>query len=175
MPHKRKPVRTKIRDLLLNQTLAGPRVFENRTRKWGENEMPAICVYTDKESIEIHSHSPREYLRKLSITIECVHVLAKNVDDVLDTISDQVEVLLRQDDTLGGLVGSFELQESESAVVGESMKELGAVRLFYEAEYLSDESPNAIGDALEEIRASFDLAPKDGQLEATDIINLSQN
>jgi len=101
--HPRKQIRDKIVTLLIGKTDAAANVFPSRVRPIEEESLPTLQVYANSESVSIWQEAPREYERKLSLSIQITAKANDSLEDTLDHIAEQVEDLLRQDHTLGEL------------------------------------------------------------------------
>ena len=96
----RKQIRTVIKNALLNQTDADARVFTTRVTPVWVTELPVILVYDTEESVDIWAESPREYVRKISLSVQVLMEGEDDLDDDLDVVGQQVETVLYQDHTL---------------------------------------------------------------------------
>lgn len=114
MANRRKLIRKRVREVLLNQTDAGSKVYSNLSSPhWGENT-PEIAIFTRSETIEDLGTAPKEYKRTLELAIEIVaegtetpnENDGKLVEDIVDDIAEQVEAALEKDETLGEIPGS---------------------------------------------------------------------
>ena len=113
MPHPRKLIRHAIKAQLVNQTLAGARVFTTRFVSMKASIVPYVCIYTLQEAVDPESvkTAPRELKRLMDMIIELtikatdqiVSDNGGNIDDALDDFADQVERRISVDDTLKGL------------------------------------------------------------------------
>src|SRR5262249_8060575 len=99
--HPRKQIRDKVVSLLIGKTDASSNVFPSRVRPIEEPILPTIQVYANSETSEIWQEAPREYERKLSLSVQITAKADDSLEDVLDQIALQVEDALRQDHTLG--------------------------------------------------------------------------
>jgi len=134
---QRKIIREKIRDLLLDKTTCGTKVFENRMDQWWPENLPAISIYTRNETAEIWNVAPRKYKRRLSLSIEIVAKASGNVDDSLDLICDEVEAVMHGDDTLGGTCDDVVYQSTSISIVEDGEKLFSVARMDYEISYAS--------------------------------------
>lgn len=70
-------------------------VFESRVYNYSTDKMPGVLVYTTSEEAESEPLDERPFVRQLSVQIEG-HAKGKNVDDILDQISLEVESSIRE-------------------------------------------------------------------------------
>lgn len=97
--HTRAEIRAKVYELLLGQTTCGDAVYKNRARPFiqaegWQNELPALVIYTNDESVALYNEAPREYARTSNIIVEIHAAADEQTDDLLDNIAEQVEVLI---------------------------------------------------------------------------------
>lgn len=178
MTHPRKLIRDKIVERLKGNTDAGLRVYGSRVlpywngRQGLEAALPAILVYTLREPAEIFNQAPREYRRIVQVAVQAV-VMGEDVDDPLDDLARQIELCLFAEDTLDGTAADLVLQETEIVFTDEGEREMGAARLAWEVTYYDEIEP-ALEDNLATIQAEWDVAPADGDPEASDTITPEQ-
>lgn len=139
MSHPRKDIRDAVVTLLKNgSTDAGQSVFPNRESAVWVAELPSICVYTKEETAEPRDIRSRQYIRTISLVIECKRQATSLVDDDLDTICSQVEGILSADTT--GLTGTAlsSVYKGTSMLIDDSNSEanIGVATLNYEVQYI---------------------------------------
>lgn len=155
MAHPRTAIRNKVVELLLGHTDVAESVFASRVKPFlstgWQNELPAIVVYTMDENGEIYNAAPREYLRTVEVVVE-VHANADEaLDDVLDTISRQVERRLLADDTLGGTVNDFTYSRTKMVIRDEGQDLIGGCRIIFDAEYLDRHPDDLFNETLPDL------------------------
>lgn len=167
----RKAIREKIKSMLIDKTICGPNVFENRLMKWREEHFPVISIYTQSESSEIYNVSPRKYKRKLNVAIEIIAFADDNIDDFMDGIATQVEDVLHTTWDLEGVAENLIYLGTQIGVAYEGAKPYACAKLEYEVQYTSlhgvsrEELPDLLeisnkiisGDS--EIVSEIDLTP----------------
>ena len=138
--HQRQKIREAIVNILIDRTDAKKFVKPNFTAPIFIEDLPAILIYTRSEDIEEFSISPRELKRTMQLVIEIVSAGTNdiNLQDQLDTISEQVEQLLSQDDTLDCTVEDIILNSVEFEFIDEGNKPTGSARLIYSVIYLTE-------------------------------------
>lgn len=137
--NKRKLIREKVKELLINNTDCSSRVYENRFTAYWPGKMPAISIYTMSESAEIYNVAPRKYKRKISLAIEIIFEAKEDsIDDQMDLVCSQIEAILHTDDTLGGLSDEVIYQGTRFNIVQEDDGQVHSMaRMEYEVHYAS--------------------------------------
>lgn len=147
----RKAIREKIVDILTGETDAGNRVFPSRVVPIWKEEFPAILVYTAGDTRSIFSQ-PKTYAIDLQVRIEILHQGASGLDADLDDLASQVEYLLDQDYSLGGLVEDVTHTGTEITIDKEGEQLIGSVVLSMTCRYYrSSVSDPAFLDDLDRI------------------------
>jgi HSP20 family molecular chaperone IbpA len=102
----RMDIRKKIVEILKGNTAAGENVFDSFKRPSQAYEWPAIFVYPNEEDYTKILQVPLVHRRDLSITVEIIatDLDRENLTDQLDTISGQVEDIIKASNDLGELV-----------------------------------------------------------------------
>lgn len=144
--HPRQAIRAKIVALIKGKTIAGNSVYASQIRPVGQDELPRIHVYANKENIGVYQESPREYERTLTISVEIQAKADENLDNTLDGLAEQVEKLLHQDHTLGELCRDVVLTDAELNITAEGETLIGACILTYVVTYYT----YAVADMTEE-------------------------
>jgi hypothetical protein len=146
MTAPKKLLREAAKAALLNKTIAQDRVDASRPNPLtdkaqpgeGASDYPAICIYIPRCRSEVFDESPRRYLNKAELTVECAIAIEDNgvsVDDQLEEFEAAVVDALLADDTLGGTVDDLQLNDSTNTVDGTAARLLGAVIITFEAEF----------------------------------------
>lgn len=102
--------KTQIRDAAATAcaalTSTGANVFKARPdeRPLQEGELPALCIYTDEEDIEVGTlgRSGRRLIRTLELRFRGSAKSTGDLDKTLDNITKEVEAAIGADPTLGG-------------------------------------------------------------------------
>lgn len=104
--HIRRQVRDHVVARLAAQLPAGllpaGRIMKSRVRELGSDELPAILVYTGKESARV-ANNDGDLERVLDLVIDLRVQAHGDIDDVLDELASAVEIAMGQDAQLGGL------------------------------------------------------------------------
>lgn len=166
----RSAVTTRLRDAA---TAAADRVFPTRAISLDLPGLPALAVYTARESISLFGEAPREYKRQLEVVVECFCTADQASDDAVDDLATQVEAAM----------AGFEYAEDKRALLtgvegpivdAEGAQPIGSVRLTYTVDYYTTPDVPAEED-FTSAALSWDLGPEpDAAIEAEDTINLPQ-
>lgn len=172
MSHPRKAIRQAAVQLLLaGATAAGQHVFDSRVRRLPTSLLPALLVYTRSDKVDKNAaDAPRIYLRQVELAIEVV-VAADNMVDAMDDLCREVEVLLENNETLGGL-GEVAYAGTEIELDGEADPPVAIAVMTFVVEYEDDIKTAVTGDYTG-ANVTWNLTtPPDQQHEAEDIINV---
>tara|TARA_R110000824_G_scaffold317820_1_gene504982 strand:- start:3951 stop:4397 length:447 start_codon:yes stop_codon:yes gene_type:complete len=139
-------VRTTIRNRVAGNTVTGlsttgSRVYESRIYPLGAGTLPGLCVYTKSEESEPSTiGSSRVMLRNLSLVIDGYVKAVSGYDDLVDTISAEVETAMANDATLAGLVKDHYLESTDIDFNEEGDKPVAVVSLTYVIQYATVEN-----------------------------------
>lgn len=118
--HPRKLLRHAVVAALTGTTDAGTHVEATRVDPNRETRLPAIGVYTLRETVDEGSADtqPRELTRRPLVMIEAwvADTAAVPVDDGIDDLCEQIEAAMDSDRFIGGTAGDSVLQSTEMAV-----------------------------------------------------------
>lgn len=183
MSHGRKLIRHAVRDLLINKTSAGERIYTNRRTALWDNALPAIVIFTTSQDDELYSVSPRELMRTAQIGIELV--VAKEgeipLDDEMDDLCEQVERVLFNNPMLRRSINSKDSPvarpilplRTETDTNYDGLKPIGGLRMNWEAIYFQSAGEYetcALAD-FKTTEIDWDLAPPDSAIDATDLVD----
>lgn len=141
MAHIRKTIREQVVTTVTGLTTTASRVYETRIHNLSSADLPALVVYTNDEAVEYVAigSSARTQERVLSVTIEAHVKGTANIDDTIDTISEEVEEAMAGDITRGGHARNTELKTMEIEFDTASQK-VGLARFNYDITYLTVEN-----------------------------------
>lgn len=142
-------IRKQIRDAVIaklvaanivgNDAKGNPRVYSNRARKIYQNELPALLVYTNKETAEVSNEAPREYKRSPEIAVEMIVVANASgnsgLDDEIDALSVLIEAAIMNDETQGGLCEDTIIGDTELDIIEDGEQPLGAGKIIFTMPY----------------------------------------
>lgn len=178
--HARRQIRHAVTTRLQAHTgLAA--LFEARTKPTAEERLPFANVITGPESCERLADQWRE-VRTVMVMVQLFVRQASDVANTLDDLAEQVEALLGDDQTLGGVCEIFDYKGCDPDFDSAAAQEAASLTLNYECKYVW--SPVAAADTLGAVSVAIDVAgPRndpqlpaepDGQIDAVDVINLPQ-
>lgn len=141
MAHVRKAIRENIVTTLTGLSTTGSSVYETRVFQINYAKLPALMVYTQDETIVEHTitSSSRTQHRQLTCIIEGHIKGSANIDDTIDTISEEVEEAMATDRTRGGNAKDTKLQSTE-VEFEEATQKVGLVRFTYIVDYVTVEN-----------------------------------
>lgn len=135
-----------------------------------------MSVYTVTESVDPESRktAPRELERHLQLAIEAAVKDGDDVDDVLDALALEIERVIHQDETFGGLVSDTLLEATDVDVIDRGDQNIGALRLVFAVRYYTG-APEAEDTHLDDfvkadIRTNLDGGQEPGD-QAHDIVD----
>lgn len=177
--HKRREVRDDI--ALRLAAVPGITLLKGRVKPIAEDELPAVVVLTGSERAERYLDNFLD-LHRLSVQ---VRIFVRSTDAVLDAVDDiaeQVTAILRQDETLDGLVQCFEYQGVTPDYESAADMEIAVGTMDFEARYFH-ELRGVVVDDLDTVHAAIDMSsPRndpqepvepDGQIDAELLIDLA--
>lgn len=145
----------------------------NRARTLSSAELPAVCIYTRRNSSDRRTD---QWTDKRLCTLE-VELHASGTDaEVLaadiDTLCLLVESELFKDQTLGGVCEEIESKADEIETDAEGEVITIHCRMTYEVTVVFQNEISA--DSYQLVGVEWDPAPKDGVIAATDLLELAQ-
>lgn len=134
--HARTKIKNAVVAALKGATDAKKNVFASRAFALGDDEIPAILVYTKQEQVsEATISRPRTQIRELSVVIEIYTKALLLSDDLADNIASQVEGLIYSNADLNGLVKDISLDSSDTYLLQENEFSTSVCSLTYVATY----------------------------------------
>jgi hypothetical protein len=139
--HLRRQIREAVATLLTGLTTTGNRVFQSRVQTLKDNQLPALVILTNEETVTqqtIHSNPLLE--RQLSVQVIAKAKANTNLDDTLDQIIKEVEMAVFASDaanTLGGLVKGLVLDSLDITFNGEAETKVGEAVMAFTAVYFN--------------------------------------
>ena len=137
--HVRQQIRSAIITQVTGLTTTGTNVFEHRVYPLAEDDLPAIVVSTTSEGSSMATiggmGTVASLQRNLAISVEGYVKATSDVAQTLDTIAEEIEIALGDDETLGGLVESIELSGTTIEITAEGDQPVGVVKMDYDVVY----------------------------------------
>ncbi len=146
--HARQQIREAVAGLVAGLTTTGANVFQSRVYNLQESELPGLLVYTTTETdSEPQSIGyPRRMLRVVEVVVEGKAQATANLDDTLDTISEEVEVALGADPALG-LAAAIDTVHAGTDIElsGDADQPIGSVTMRFNVAYMvTEDAPGTI-------------------------------
>lgn len=144
--HYRQRIRDAVKNLLTAaSTDAGANVFTSRARPVLEilqrREM-VLSVYTADET-SAQNNDGHHQERTLTVSIEGMAGGGDDLDDILDTLAEQVEAAIEADTTLGTLLSQeLELESTSSEITARGNQQVGAFRMDFTCGYITEPATN---------------------------------
>lgn len=132
--HARKQIRDKVKQLLAAHPGLS-NIYTGRVQPTHSDKMPFANVETGTETSERHVDQYRE-VRTVRVYIRLYDAADEHLDDKLDNLAEIVEALLGHDQTLGGLVETWDYKGVEPDTASAARVEDGSLSLEYECKYL---------------------------------------
>lgn len=151
--HKRAEIKAATKAILLNNTNAAANVFAARFVPLDEDELPGIAIYAGAETAARGDTMNEK--RVLDLVVEIL-VSGYTADADLDAIAAQVERLMVQDDTMGGLTHEVALDRSEPGFDEESKTTLQALKMTFKVTYYVVAVADSPADALETVEVDHE-------------------
>lgn len=193
LTHPRQLIREKVASLLVDATNAGKRVWPSRVRHLAAKRLPAIGVYTMDEESGAADSSALTYERTVTVRVEIIATADDSLDDVLDTLSAQVEAVLLAEPTWGGVAGDPDkpaAMQRPTELVGATLefardtegdREFACLSLVWQADYVTrhGQADESTLDAFRTAHFDWDLGERDEDGEivpgASDTATLPQD
>lgn len=161
-------------------------VFAARHRNLQDEELPAVLVFTDAERV-VESRGigqgARKYERRIDLHITIVANTGRRNDagagvaDDIDDLAEAIEAWMFERELNAPVWVEALLVRTEGGVAAqESAQPTPGKVLVFEVLFFDYAPKPNVGplEDLEEIRARYDLAPTDGQVDAEDSVPVSQ-
>ena len=141
MAHIRQSIRDNAVTAVTGLSTTGSNVFRSRVYPLGTNKLPALCVYTDSETVEFtRIDRVRDIDCAVDIVIEAYVRAVSNYDTSLDTICAEIEAGMAADITRGGNAQDCKLTQTEFDFSDEGYRPIATALLTYSIDYRSEEN-----------------------------------
>lgn len=143
MTHSRTTIRRTIVSLFKNHStlkrVIGDRVYESKI--YPIDNTPSIVVYTPNEQvIDWTIGFPRTQTRQLTLLIEIYAKENTAIDQMSNSLTLEVEQILGEDPSLGGMIKDLLLNSSETIFSSECDKPIAIATLTYHITYRTKEN-----------------------------------
>lgn len=133
--HLRRQIREAVAGVLNGLATTGANVFPSRTHELQDAELPALRIFTNRETLEIGSQGANRLIdRDLELVVEGCSKKAADLDDELDAIIQEVEVRIAANQGLAG-AKRIQLRRIEIDMEGEAEKDVGVARMIFSVFY----------------------------------------
>ena len=139
--HLRRQIREEVAvNLLTGLSTTGSNVFQSHVYPLENADLPALCVYTQEEEVEVDAMgSPRICQSTLTLMVDGYAQHASTLDDVLDDIGKEVQVAMASDVGINSLVVDSYLSNVDISYSGEGNVPTGVIRHHYSVIYRFEE------------------------------------
>ena len=138
MSHVRQQIREQVVTLCTGLTTTGSRVYDTRLYNLDPaDNLPGLVIYTQSESSTKSTLSPSTYERELDVLIGGYAQANNDIEDTLDTISQEVEDAIGADPLLNGKAVDSELTSTEIEFTSIGESPIGILRLTYRVLYMT--------------------------------------
>ena len=154
--NRRRLIRNYIADLLANN-LDNVSVYHSRRIPIEQENFRAVNVCIEKEESEPFAKNPLELKKRAELSIELL-VLDdedQNSDDLIDTITAQIEEILHFDESFHNLIDQCVLKHTETHIIREGEEDRGMARMVYEITYFATPKENVELDEFTGARVHF--------------------
>jgi hypothetical protein len=175
MAHPRKTIRVALAAQFAGKTVAGDRVYSNRSRPQSVEKLPAIGIYNVGDTLAVFDESPRRYRRRFRLAADLYvkDTGGAEIDDVLDDFAEQVEQAVFADTALGGTVDDIVPVETSEVMVSDQREQTAMLTITFEATFYQD-APEVDADSLADMTGThvdWDI-PAGEAVDAEDDITL---
>jgi hypothetical protein len=139
--HARSRIRASFAAQVTGLPTTGARVYVSRARAIAIDQMPALRITSDAETIESTSVSaPAVLERTLTLTCEAYATGMDDVDAALDTMCAEVEAAIGADPSLGGAAAWCYPSGIEIAIDDEGEQPAGRATLSFAVRYYTTQT-----------------------------------
>lgn len=144
--HKRSEIKAAVKSILLGKTDAGAKVEASRLVPFGDDDIPFIVIYSGPETSERYDTVNEK--RVFDLYVECV-TRGKDAEANLDTLTNQIEHAMVQDETLGKLVHEAVLDRTDPGYDEESRGNIQGAKMTYKVTYFVEAVADSPTDPFE--------------------------
>lgn len=144
MSHVRSQIRSAVQTALMGLATTGNQVFASRTYHLRDDDLPALLIKTESESvIEVTLSSDAMMTRELTLVVEGYAKANDALDETLDDIADEVESELNES-TLDGLCRNCIIESTEIGFDDTLDQPVGRISLTFKIVYFTGASTPSV-------------------------------
>ena len=122
--------------MLTGLSSTGSNVFQSYVYPLENADLPALCIYTQDEEIEVGATGdPRVCHSIMTLIVDGYAQKSSNLDDQLDQIGIEVQVAMAGDIDINNLVKDSYLSSVDISYSGEGTSPIGIIRHNYSVLY----------------------------------------
>ena len=122
--------------MLTGLSTTGSNVFQSDVYPLENADLPALCIYTQDEEIEVGAMGdPRVCHSTMTLIVDGYAQTSSNLDDQLDQIGIEVQVAMAGDIDINNLVKDSYLSSVDISYSGEGTSPIGIIRHNYSVLY----------------------------------------
>ena len=135
--HLRRQIRERVATSMLSGlSTTGTNVFQSHVYPIETTDLPALCVYTQEEEVEVGAMGdPRTCHSTLTLMVDGYAQSSSGLDDVLDQIGKEVQIGMASDIDINNLVVDSYLTSVDISYSGEGTSPIGLIRHNYSVLY----------------------------------------
>ena len=134
--HLRRQIRERVATMLTGLSTTGSNVFQSHVYPLENADLPALCIYTQDEEIEVGAMGdPRVCHSTMTLIVDGYAQTSSNLDDQLDQIGKEVQVAMAGDTDINNLVIDSYLSSVDISYSGEGTSPIGIIRHNYSVLY----------------------------------------
>ena len=134
--HLRRQIRERVATMLTGLSTTGSNVFQSHVYPLENSDLPALCIYTQDEEIEVGAMGdPRVCHSTMTLIVDGYAQTSSNLDDQLDQIGKEVQVAMTGDLDINNLVKDSYLSSVDISYSGEGTSPIGIIRHNYSVLY----------------------------------------
>ena len=134
--HLRRQIRERVATMLTGLSTTGSNVFQSHVYPLENADLPALCIYTQDEEIEVGAMGdPRVCHSTMTLIVDGYAQTSSNLDDQLDQIGKEVQVAMAGDIDINNLVKNSYLSSVDISYSGEGTSPIGIIRHNYSVLY----------------------------------------
>ena len=134
--HVRRQIRERVATMLTGLSTTGSNVFQSHVYPLENADLPALCIYTQDEEIEVGAMGdPRVCHSTMTLIVDGYAQTSSNLDDQLDQIGKEVQVAMAGDIDINNLVKDSYLSSVDISYSGEGTSPIGIIRHNYSVLY----------------------------------------